>query len=139
MFTSARAIATRCCWPPESWFGWWWSRSPRPTAFSASRRPLRRSAARDARVEQRQLDVLERGRARQQVEALEHEADLLVADMRQLRVSSAATSRPSSRYALGRLIEAAEQVHERRLARARRPDEHDELARGTSSVMPRKA
>ena len=21
--TSARAIATRCCWPPESWFGWW--------------------------------------------------------------------------------------------------------------------
>ena len=21
--TSARAMATRCCWPPESWFGRW--------------------------------------------------------------------------------------------------------------------
>jgi len=20
--TSARAMATRCCWPPESWLGW---------------------------------------------------------------------------------------------------------------------
>jgi hypothetical protein len=39
--------------------------------------------ARDARVEQRQLDVVERGRARQQVELLEHEADLAVADRRE--------------------------------------------------------
>src|SRR6185503_6480715 len=36
-----------------------------------------------ARVEQRQLDVLDRGRARQQVEALEHEADLRVAHERE--------------------------------------------------------
>ncbi len=27
-FISARAIDTRCCWPPESWFGRWSSRSP---------------------------------------------------------------------------------------------------------------
>ena len=31
--TSERAIATRCCWPPESWFGVWCARSPRPTAW----------------------------------------------------------------------------------------------------------
>src|SRR5208283_4938356 len=32
---SARAIATRCCWPPESWFGLWSARSARPTVSSA--------------------------------------------------------------------------------------------------------
>ena len=35
-------------------------------------------------VEQRQLDVLQRARARQQVEALEDEAELLVADVGEL-------------------------------------------------------
>ena len=34
--TSARAIATRCCWPPESWLGMWSSRPARPTATSAA-------------------------------------------------------------------------------------------------------
>ena len=29
--TRARATATRCCWPPESWFGLWSSRSARFT------------------------------------------------------------------------------------------------------------
>ena len=42
-FTSARAIATRCIWPPESWLGrlWMWSRSP--TSSSASMARARRS------------------------------------------------------------------------------------------------
>jgi RIO kinase 1 len=35
-FTSARAIATRCCWPPESSDGRWRARSARPTEASAS-------------------------------------------------------------------------------------------------------
>ena len=46
--TSARAIATRCCCPPDSWLGWWWRRSPRPTRSSASlraRAPLAPDAA----------------------------------------------------------------------------------------------
>ena len=34
---SARAIATRCCWPPESWRGWASSLSPRPTRSSSAR------------------------------------------------------------------------------------------------------
>jgi NCS2 family nucleobase:cation symporter-2 len=42
-FTRARAIATRCCWPPESWFGWWRSRPSRPIAFRASMARSRRS------------------------------------------------------------------------------------------------
>ena len=42
--TSARATATRCCWPPDSWFGWWSIRSLSPTRFSAARARRRRSA-----------------------------------------------------------------------------------------------
>ena len=34
--TSARATATRCCWPPESSPGRWSTRSARPTRSSAS-------------------------------------------------------------------------------------------------------
>ena len=41
-FTSARAIATRCCWPPDSSPGRWRARSASPTEASAS-------AARDFR------------------------------------------------------------------------------------------
>src|SRR5438132_13562163 len=82
-----------------------------------------------ARVEQRQLDVLEGGGARQQVKALEHEPDFRVADARQL-------ARTELRHVLAvekvlsarRPIEAAEQVHERGLAGARRTGERDELA-----------
>src|SRR5919199_677115 len=33
---SARAIATRCCWPPESWCGCWRAFSARPTRPSSS-------------------------------------------------------------------------------------------------------
>ena len=30
LLMSARAIATRCCWPPESWLGWWSARLLEP-------------------------------------------------------------------------------------------------------------
>src|ERR1035437_3760714 len=35
VFTSDRAMATRCCCPPESWLGWCSSRPASPTASSA--------------------------------------------------------------------------------------------------------
>ncbi len=41
---SARAMATRCIWPPESWLGRLFTCSPRPTASSASRARRVRSA-----------------------------------------------------------------------------------------------
>ena len=51
------------------------------------------------RVRQRQLDIGQRGRARDQVERLEHEADPAVAHQRELPVVEAGlTSTPSSRY-----------------------------------------
>ena len=57
-----------------------------PDRSSASAARARRSSRLDARVEQRQLDVRERGRPRDQVERLEDEADLAVADPRQRRL-----------------------------------------------------
>src|SRR6185503_2311241 len=44
LFTSARAIATRWRWPPESSFGRCFMRSPRPTSSSDSRARRRRSS-----------------------------------------------------------------------------------------------
>src|SRR5258705_2858394 len=83
-----------------------------------------------ARVEQRELDVLDRGRAREQVEPLEHEADLRVAHVREVARRERRHVVPVQEVASGgRPIEAAEQVHERRLAGARRAGERDELAR----------
>ena len=43
--TSARAMATRCCWPPESWFGMWSARSASPTMPSAASARVARSRA----------------------------------------------------------------------------------------------
>ena len=34
---SARAMATRCCIPPDSWYGWWPRKSPSSTRSSISR------------------------------------------------------------------------------------------------------
>ena len=69
---SARATATRCCWPPESSAGRWLSRSPRPTVSMTSSSQRRRAGAGEG---QRQGDVLAGGERRHQVERLEHEAD----------------------------------------------------------------
>ena len=44
-FTKARAIATRCCWPPESSEGVWAARSAKPTRASAAKARSRRWAA----------------------------------------------------------------------------------------------
>ncbi len=44
--TSARATATRCCWPPDSSLGRWSARSVRPTVASAAMARSRRSARR---------------------------------------------------------------------------------------------
>ena len=45
---SARAMATRCCSPPDSSCGRWLARSPRPTSSSSSRPAPRARAARRA-------------------------------------------------------------------------------------------
>ena len=71
-------------------------------------------------VEQRQLDVLERRLPRQQLEALEDEADLLVADVGQF-VGAHAADQLAAQAVLagGRAVQAAKRVHQRALAGAR--------------------
>ena len=73
-----------------------------------------------ARVDQRQLDVPQHRRAGDQVEALEDQADLPVPDVRQLIVVEIADVDPVEQVpAVRRRVEAADQVHQRRLAAAR--------------------
>ena len=119
LLTRARAMATRWRWPPESSLGLWFMRDSRPTSVEGF------LGARDARggggavVDQRQLDVVQRGGAGQQIEGLEDEADLLVADARQLVVVQLADQLAVEPVlALGGRIEAADQVHQRGLAGA---------------------
>ena len=66
---SARAMATRCCWPPESWLGKASAFSGMPTRLSSARAARSASAARLApHDDRRQGDVLERGHVRIEVQ-----------------------------------------------------------------------
>ena len=79
--------------------------------------PLRR---RVAGVNQRQLDVGECGRAREQIERLKDKTDLAIADIGQLVVDHRRHVSPGELVATGRgRIEAAQHVHEGRLAGTR--------------------
>ncbi len=82
-----------------------------------------------AAVQQRQLDVFLRRRAGQQVEALEHEADVLAAQARPL-VAGEAFDMNAAKYvfAARRRVEAAKDVHHRRLAGSARAHHRHELA-----------
>ena len=126
---SARAIATRCCWPPDSSAGLWPRRSVRPT------RSMQRVDLGTGRLHpgdrERQRDVLLRRQRRQQVERLEHEPDVLAAQARERAVGhrgdllAADPDRPGRRP-----VEPGEQVHERGLAGAGRAHDGRELAGG---------
>ena len=85
--TSARATATRCCWPPESSAGRWVRRSSRPTVRDQLVDPLLVGLAAGDR--ERQHQVLLGGQDRQQVEELEDEAELVAAQLGQLAVVEA--------------------------------------------------
>ena len=70
-----------------------------------------------------------RAGARQQIEALEHEADAPAADARQRRlIQLRDVDALEQVVAAGRAIEAAEDVHQRRLARTGGAHDGDELA-----------
>ena len=79
-------MATRWRCPPESSLGLWFMRVSRPTSGQGLLGALDALGGRRAVVDERQLDVVQRGGAGQQVEGLEDEADFLVADARQLVV-----------------------------------------------------
>src|ERR1039457_4884232 len=125
--TMARAIATRCCFPPDIWLGWWSRRSPSPPRGRAA--PARLSLARpQPRIEQRQLHVLHGGRSRKQVEVLEDEAEGLVTLSRERIAIERRDLLPCEEIVTpARAVEAPDDVHERRLPRAGGPHDGDEL------------
>ena len=106
-------------------------RGPTASSSSCARRARCGGGHGLRRVEQRQLHVLEGGGAGQQVEVLEHEADLPVAQRRRGgRGRSRRRPRPrGSSWPRGRPVEQAEDVHEGRLAAARGADHGEERPR----------
>ena len=127
--TSARAMATRCCWPPDSSVGSWSSRSPSPRRSSEALARAGPVAAADALVGQGRGHVVEGARPGQQVVRLEDEPDRAAADRGQPVVVEILDRRPVEDVAPGRgPVEAADDVHQGRLARPRRADNGEELA-----------
>ena len=126
--TRARAIATRCCSPPESFAGVREARSRKPQCVQrclGAPTPLTPS---HAPIQQRYLDVLQRAHARQKVEILEDEAELSIADRRERIASQPGDIDPVQFVrARGRPSETPHEVQKRRLARPRRPHHSDEL------------
>ena len=75
-----------------------------------------------ARIDQRQLHVVQRSGARQQVEGLKNKADFLVADARQLVVGHLADQvAVDVVLPARRRIQATDQVHQGRFARPEGP------------------
>ena len=82
-----------------------------------------------AGVNQRQLDIPQRTRSREEIEGLKDEADLAIADLGEFVVVHLADAVPVQFIrAGGRRIEAAEHIHQRRFSRARRPHDRDVFA-----------
>ena len=91
-----------------------------PHHLELALRPFPALATRDVPVEQRHLDVGLGGDPRQQIELLEDEADAAVADLRQVVVAQARHVAAFQQVAARRRrVEAAEDRHERGLARTR--------------------
>ncbi len=142
--TSARAMATRCCCPPESWFGWWSSRSPSPTAaqrlggalaplacallppaYSSGSSTFSSAVVRGSRLKPWNTKPISVLRTR---------------DSAALRPYAATFVAVEQVVARRRTIEAAEHVHERGLAGARRARQRTRTRPAwMSSVTPRSA
>ena len=125
--TSARAIATRCSWPPESVCG-----RRVLEAGEADRGQHRGDARRVGRVlqQQRQADVGADAQVRQDVEGLEHEAEALAPEDRLRRLGERMDVAAGDAHRAGvDRVEAGDAVEERRLADAGLADDGDELAR----------
>ena len=113
--TSARASATRCRWPPESWAGLRSPRSPSCTGVQRLGARSRRSALGTLRDPQPVRDVVHHGHVREQRVVLEHGVDVAVERRPAGDVAAAELDRAG-----GRQLEAGDHPQHRGLAGARR-------------------
>ena len=84
--TIARAIATRCCWPPESCVGDVVDARREADALEGGEGQPAALLAGHLPVEERDLDVVEDRKVVDEMERLEDEPDLLVAQVREVAV-----------------------------------------------------
>ena len=134
-WTSARAIAVRCCSPPESVAGSWSAWALRPTTREGAIDGRPDLSARRPGHLQRERDVLADRPGREQLEVLEDDPDLCGAARGPCAAGRGRgpARRRTTSPARGQLV-ADEQLEERRLAGARRPDEEDELPSAEGQV-----
>ena len=139
-FASARAMATRCCSPPESCAGQWRSRAAEThvgqqlSARALRSAPRTPASASGSSMFSRAVSVGE------EIEALKHEANVLQPEQRRSRSGSAPTSRPRKRTvpAVGS-VDDSEDVEQRRFATPGRSDDGHILVGPMSSDKPRNA
>ena len=124
---SARATATRCCWPPESSEGRW--REPVAEVDLGDQRVDPLAVGLAAGERERQQDVLLGGQHRHEVEGLEDEAELVAPQAREVAVVEVGELGPvDDDGARRRVVEPRQQVHQRGLAGAGRTHDGRELA-----------
>jgi hypothetical protein len=125
---TARAMATRCCSPPDSVAGRALARSARPTQASISRTGPSRSSSLDAGDAQRQRDIVEGRQMADQPEILEDDADPPAEAGQRVARHGDDQSSPNSGSGRGRPLGEIEQFEQRGLAGARRAGEEIEAA-----------
>ena len=127
----ARAMATRCCWPPDSSDGKCSMRSVSPTIDKRGGHVLLALAGRQIGQQQRQFDVFERGQHRHQVVELEDEADVARAPRGEIGLAQRGdVDAADAQTAAVGLVDAGNQVEQRALARTGRPHQRDVIAGG---------
>src|SRR6266481_4067583 len=118
---SARAIATRCCWPPESSPGNLRACAIKPTRSS------RRVLFAAEHLDLREFEVAHHGEVRKQLEMLKHHADART-QLRQICLRVVHGNPGDRNGPLLERLEPIDALDERRLARARWPADHDDFA-----------
>ena len=128
-FTTARAIARRCCSPPESWIGLAFSRASRPTFSSAARARRAGFAPAELAEGERQHHVVEDAAVVEQLLVLEHEAQVAPQVGQRGALQRADVLAVDQHRAAARPLDRGNQLEQRRLAGARMPGDERELAR----------
>ena len=141
LLTMARAMATRCIWPPESCVGFLMHLVAQTDANEGLFGATQAFFARDAADGQRELDVAQDGLVHDEVVALEHEADRMVAVRVPVLVVEALGGTPVDDKVARRItVKAAQDVEQGRLAANPTGRESKRTRnRGSVTLMPLRA
>ena len=132
---SARAMAVRCCSPPESSPGLWRKRCPSPTSLKRVVARASASSFGDAGDQGRHHHILQRRKFREELIELKDETDGAVAEfVEHLPLEGEDLLPGKVDRPRRRAIEAAENMHQRRLAGAGGADNRHPFAASDRQV-----